>query len=75
MPSMKQSVQSSGRKVVYGAMRLHTITPSAAAVSSVLLVKRNFMRKRMGKYTAIPARLQYRHIWRSSRMSDVSLTM
>ena len=49
MPSMKQMAHSRGRKVTRVASRLHISAPVAAAVSRVLLVKRNFMRNSSGK--------------------------
>lgn len=48
-PSTKHSAHSRGRKVMCGASRLQAITPRAADDRRVLLVKRNFIRKRMGK--------------------------
>ena len=56
-PSTKHTAHSSGRNDMCGAARLQAITPVAAAASSVLLVNLNFILNRIGKYTAIPARL------------------
>ena len=49
IPSMKHTSHSKGRKVMCGAIRLQSNTPVAAPQSSVLLVKRNFMRNNKGK--------------------------
>ena len=49
IPSMKHTSHSKGSSVMCGAARLHSRTPVAAAHSSVLLVKRNFIRNNTGK--------------------------
>ena len=57
IPSTKHKAHSNGSSRTCGATRLQTSAPAAAAVSSVRFVKRNFMRKSIGKYIAMPARL------------------
>ena len=44
-------------------------------MSSSLLLKRNFMRKSTGKYSAIPMSVAYRHICTSSRIMPHSPTI
>ena len=49
MPHTKHTTHSSGRQVMCGTARLQASTTAADAVSSVLLVKRNLVRKSIGK--------------------------
>lgn len=49
MPPMKHTTSSSGMKVVWMVTRLVTAMTTAEVMSSCWLVKRNFMRKSMGK--------------------------
>ena len=49
MPPMKHTTSSSGMKVVWRVTRLVTAMTTAEVMSSCWLVKRNFMRKSMGK--------------------------
>ena len=49
IPSMKHTTSSSGMKVVWMVTRLHTETTMADPMMSCWLVKRNFMRKSIGK--------------------------
>ena len=49
IPSTKQTAHNRGKKVICGASRLQIKAPEAAAIINVLLVKRNFIRNKIGK--------------------------